>query len=228
MESVSGHRPTTLVVGPWLEFLSVARTLSRRGEQVALMSRSEIRLQQLRTQMEGEGIPCQSFAADVTEPDSVLKAFTKLSQWSPRLDRLIYNKAAVSSEQAVQLTESELHRVMGVNLFGFVNCFQFAHPMLKRNGGGTAIIVTGGPTVPPAQSGVAQEVSRAALRIYAAALRKELLRENIFICELFLGRVSEREGARDLRPEEIAAGLLHVVDHRPDRYVLGRLSAVAE
>ena len=228
MESVSGHRPTTLMVGPSLEFLGLARTLSRRGEQVALMSRSEIRLQQLRTEMEGEGVPCQIFPADVTEPDSVLSGFTRFSHWSPRLDRLIYNKAAVSSEQAVQLTESELHRVMSVNLFGFVNCFQLAHPMLKRGGGGTAIIVTGAPTLPPTESGVAQEVSRAALQIYAAALRRELLPENIFICELLLGRVREPEGVRDLRPEEITAGLLHVVDHRPDRYLVGQMSDIVE
>ena len=228
MESLSGHRPTTLMVGPSLELLELARVLGRRGEQVALMARSEIRLQQLRTQLEGEGVPCQIFAADVTEPDSVLQAFTKLSRWSPRLDRLIYNKGAVSSEQAVQLTESEMHRVMSVNLFGFVNCFQLAHPMLKRTGGGTAVIVAGGQRSQPPESGVASEVSRAALQIYASALRREVAAENISVCELFLGRVRDRENVRELLPEEIVAGLLHIVDHRPDRYVVGRLSGVEE
>jgi short-subunit dehydrogenase len=224
MESVSGYRPTTLLVGASLEFLGLARVLGRRGEQVALMARSEVRLQQLRTQMEGEGIPCRIFPVDVTEPDAVLGAFREVSQWSRRLDRLIYSKGAVSSEQAIQLTEPELHRVMSVNLFGFVNCFQFARPMLKRSGGGTVVIIVAGPPQPEAESGVAQQVSRAALQIYAAALRREVSRENIFVCELTLGRVREGENVRDLEPEEIAAGLLHVVDHRPDRYVVGSTS----
>lgn len=221
MESLKNYPPTTLIVGPSLELLETARILCRRGEQIALLARSDVRLEQLRAQFTGEGLSCATFRADVTEPGETLTAFAALAKWSPRLDRLIYNRRVVSSEQLVQVPESEMNRVMGVNLFGFVNCFQLTHPMFKRLGGGTAIIVSDNRLRGPEETGVAYEASHAALQIYLAALRREVAPEHIHICELAIGIIREHDVLRDPNDAEVVTAIGHVIDHHPDRFSVG-------
>lgn len=221
MESLSDIPPTNLIIGPSLELLHVAKVLGQRGERIALMSRTEIRLNQFRTELAEAGLDCAVFPVDVTDPGAVLTAFTSFSHFSPRLDRMIYNIGVISSEQSVQIPESELHHVMSVNLFGFVNCFQLAQPMFKRGSKGTAIVVSGKPTMENLHVGVSHSVSRAARHIYISALRREVAPDNIRICELLLGMMSEGGMRRELTEKEIISGILHVIDHAVDRYDIG-------
>ena len=176
---------------------------------------------QLRTQFTGEGLSCETFRADVTDPGEALSALTSLSKWSPRLDRLIYNRRVVSSKQSVQVPESEMNRIMGVNLFGFVNCFQLVHPMFKRLGGGTAIIVSDNRLRGPEETEVAYEASHAALQIYLAALRREVAPDHVHICELVIGIIRQHDVLRDPNDAEVVTAIGHVIDHHPDRFSVG-------
>lgn len=221
MESLENYPPTTLIVGPSLELLDAARILCRRGEQVALMSRSDVRLEQLQTQFSGESLSCATFRADVTEPGETLTALAAMAKWSPRLDRLIYNRRVVSSEQATQVPESEMNRVMGANLFGFVNCFQLAQPMFKRLGGGTAIIISDSRLRGPEETGVAYDASQSALQIYLAALRREVAPDQIHICELVIGTIREHDVLRNPNDAEVVNAICHVIDQHPDRFSIG-------
>jgi short-subunit dehydrogenase len=203
---------TTLIAGVTAELMEVAQELGRRGERIALLSHTEPRLRQFQTRLLEQQIECEVFAADVTDPTAVLKAFKALGQWSVRLDRLIYNVSMASSEAATELTESTFHRVMSTNFLGFVNCFQLALPMFKRTGSGHVIAIPGGVAPPTDEEGVAFAASKASLQIYLAALRRELSTENIFVTELRL---------RTHNRVEILAGFTHILDHRPSRFSLG-------
>lgn len=223
MEPLDNIPPTTLIVGPSLELLESARMLCRRGEQIALISRSDVRLEQLQSQFAGEGLFCKTFRADVTEPGEALTAFASMAKWSPRLDRLFYNRRVVSSEQATQVPESEMNRIMGANLFGFVNCFQLAQPMFKRLGGGIAIILSDNRLRGPHEAGVAYEASNAALQIYLAALRREVAAEHIHICDLTIGIIRENDVLRTPNDEEVVKAIGYVMEHKPDRFFVGEL-----
>jgi short-subunit dehydrogenase len=203
---------TTLFAGVSAELMEVAQVLGRSGERIALLSHTEPRLRQFQTRLLVEGIDCEVFAADVTDPTAVLKAFKMLGQWSVRLDRFIYNVSMASSEPATELTEFTFHRVMSTNFLGFVNCFQLALPMFKRTGGGHVVAIPGGIAPPADGEGVAYAASKASMQIYLSALRRELAGENIFFSELHL-RTHDRP--------EILAGFTHVLDHRPSRFSLG-------
>jgi short-subunit dehydrogenase len=112
MESLSKHAPATLIVGVSGDLLEVARELGRQGERVGLLSRNAQLLYRYKERLEGWGVKCEAFVADVTESQGVLNAMMSFSAWSPRLDRLIYNVGVLSTENAATVTESELSRVM--------------------------------------------------------------------------------------------------------------------
>ncbi len=225
MESLASHKPTTLIVGVSGDLLDVAREMGREGERVALMSRNADLLIRYKEKLEGWGVECEMFVADVTDSQSVLNAMMKFSAWSPRVDRLIYNVGVLSTESAATMTESELSRVMGANFFGFVNCFQLIQPMFQRLGSGHAIVLSSASAISPDDQPVAYAASKASLKIFLTALRKEIVGKKIAVTEVFLGQMPTSSGLRDLTCEEIVAGLRSALHTRPDRVLIGNDTA---
>jgi NAD(P)-dependent dehydrogenase (short-subunit alcohol dehydrogenase family) len=161
--------------------------------------------------------------ASVTDGKQVIKAFEKIVDWSPRLDCLIYN-VGIEPDAAVKevFSGAELVRVMGLNFYGFINCFSLAHPMFKRLGRGHAVVVCGTAALSLENQPAAYAASRAALQIYLRALRRELTGTQVVTTELYLGRTQTVRGPRRLSRREIVSGALQVLRSRPAKYVIGK------
>jgi short-subunit dehydrogenase len=211
---------TTLIIGASPDLVEMASVLGREGERIALISRNETRLLQYRERLKGRRIDAQYFVCDVTDSTTVQQAFEALAKWTTHMQRMIYNVGIVSHENAATVTSLGIHKVMSPNFFGFVNCFQFALHMFRRSGRGHAVALSSAHALEDDQA-VAYAASKAALRIYAAALRKELSGEKVRISEVYLGQVRESGGWRDLVCEEIVSGMLEVLAAQPDRFVIG-------
>ncbi len=222
LEYLERHAPATLIVGVSGDLLEVARALGRNGEKIGLLSRNAHLLNRYKERLEEFGVDCQAFVADVTESHGVLNAIMKFSDWSPRVDRMIYNVGVLSTERAERVTEGELARVMGANFFGFVNCFQLVQPMFQRLGHGHVVAMSSAAAMNPDEQPVAYAASKASLRIFLKALRRELAGKNITLTELFLGQVRVGEEGRDLTCEEIVEGLMRVLVDKPDEFLVGQ------
>ena len=208
------------MVGASPDLVELGMILGRTGERIGLMARTESRLRQFKQRLSDHNVDCESFVTDVTESGSVLIGFQRFSEWSRRLDRLIYNVGMVSRESAVELTAPELHRVMSTNFFGFVNCLQLAMPMFKRTGRGHVITISSVHALDGEQP-VAYAASKASLRIYTDALRRELSDVSIKISEVYLGQMRHGGEWRDLTCEEIVAALDDVIVNQPERSFAG-------
>lgn len=211
---------TTLIVGASPDLVEMAKLLGRDGEQIGLVSRTENKLQQYKERLASRGISAEYFVGDVTETSSVQEAFARVAAWSPQIDRMIYNVGIVSHETASTITSRGIHKVMSPNFFGFVNCFQLCLPMFRRSGNGHAVTISSVHALDEIQP-VAYAASKAALRIYIAALRRELNRDRVQISEVYLGQKQEANGWRDLVCEEIIQGLMRVISERPERFLIG-------
>jgi len=222
LESLERYAPATLIVGVSGDLLEVGRALGRNGEKIGLLSRNAQLLNRYKERLEEFGVECQAFVADVTESHGVLNAIMKFSEWSPRVDRMIYNVGVLSTERAEKVTEGELARVMGANFFGFVNCFQLIQPMFQRLGHGHAVVMSSAAAMNPDGQPVAYAASKASLRIFLKALRRELAGKHITLTELFLGQVKIGEEGRDLTCEEIVDGLMRVLVDKPDEFLVGQ------
>jgi short-subunit dehydrogenase len=213
---------TTLLIGISPELAEAGRILGETGERIGLMSRDAARLEEYLRWYRDHGVDSAHFPVDVTEPESVLSAFTAVAHWSHRIDRLIYNVNVASSEAAVNLTPSELHRVMQSNFFGFVNCLQLAIPVFRHYQGGTALIISAQAHLPTEEDfGVANSASRSSLQIYNNALRKELAGTNVSVCELAVGWKSDGTGWCPLDTADVADGILYCLRERPHRHQIG-------
>lgn len=222
VESLEKEAAATLIVGVSGDLIEVARALGRNGEKIGLVSKNSDLLYRYKDRLEEYGVGCSAYVADVTDSQSVLNMLTKFSAWSPRLDRLIYNVGVMSNERAGQVSEGELATAMSANFYGFVNCFQLVQTMFSRLGRGHAVVMSSAAALSPDEHPVANSTSKASLRIFIKALRKELDSKEIIISEVFLGSMRTSAGQRELTCEEIVHGLMHVLREQPDEYLIGQ------
>lgn len=212
---------TTLIAGVSPVMLDMAHKLTLQGERVVFFFRSKEKLQELIAKVTGPKDLVLPLVASVTDGKAVIKAYEKLIKWTRRLDCLIYNVGIEPSEATQAFSGAEFVRVIGLNFYGFVNCFSLALPLFKRVGRGHAIAVCGPAALSLESQPAAYAASRAALQIYVRTLRRELSGNDIAITELYLGRVPMARGTRKPREREVVEGILQVLRSRPAKHVIG-------
>ena len=111
---------------------AVARTLAEAGARVTLMSRSETALQELASQLPH----AQAVPLDVTDPDSVTRAFEHATSTFGPTDILVNNAGIARSTPFIKTTLAELEQLLAVNVAGVLLCTQAVLPdMLERAAG---------------------------------------------------------------------------------------------
>jgi NAD(P)-dependent dehydrogenase (short-subunit alcohol dehydrogenase family) len=174
------------------------------GSRLALGARRLDRLQALRAtfQLPGEHLPV---VLDVTDPDSVARAFREVEAKFGKLDAIVAN-AGVGGWFAVHATpEPEMRRIFETNVYGVVRCVREAVPLLEKAGGGRILLVSsvvGRRGVPG--MGI-YSASKFALHGLADAMRIELAERNIAVSTICPGLTNTEffdvgSGAKGERP----------------------------
>ncbi len=74
------------------------------------------------------------YPCDVADPEQVQHAFSQIQKKFPRIDVLI-NNAGFGLSGAVELTsDTDISRLLDVNLLGVINCFKAALPLMVKGG----------------------------------------------------------------------------------------------
>lgn len=111
---------------------AIARTLGHHGARVVICDLessggAEIAL----TLNQAEGVDARFVSADISEPESVARAFAGID----RLDVLVNCAGIREIARAEDLSPAEWERVVSVNLNGTFYCVHQAIPLMKENGG---------------------------------------------------------------------------------------------
>jgi len=112
---------------------AIATALSREGAGVALIGRDAARLERQAAELSADALVAP---ADITDPESVHKAFAKIRERFPRIDILV-NNAGQAESAPFSRTDVELwNRMLAVNLTGTYLCTREVLPaMLKQDYG---------------------------------------------------------------------------------------------
>lgn len=122
----------------------IGKELCRRfglsGANVCISDKDEKGVNELSDVLKAEGIECLGLTLDVVDEKACEMVMEKAVKYYGRIDILI-NNAGITHRSSFYETEVEVYkRVMGVNLFGSINCTKAALDELIRNRG--QIIVT--------------------------------------------------------------------------------------
>lgn len=104
---------------------SAVRAFVEAGARVAAMDIASV----------PERESCRAYTCDVSKREDVETAFAQAADWLGGLDALVHAAGIQQYKPAETLTDADLQRIIGVNLFGTIYTNQAAFPFLKENGG---------------------------------------------------------------------------------------------
>jgi NAD(P)-dependent dehydrogenase (short-subunit alcohol dehydrogenase family) len=118
-----------------------ARLFAREGARTVVAARRRAESEKIVAEIEAAGGKALFVQCDVTEPESVEKAFAAAYETFGRLD-VLFNNAGGSSAADGPLTETPLEefwRSIKLDLFGTWLCSRAAIPLMQKSGGGSIV-----------------------------------------------------------------------------------------
>ena len=201
---------------------ALARLLSDRGDELWLLARSSERAAELAAACPG----ASPLVADLGDPAGLESALG--SSLPDRLDSLVHVAGAVDLGPVADQPLDLVHRQIEVNLVAPMVLTRLLLPALRARRGLVVVVnSTAGLTANADWSAYA--ASKAGARAFADSLRAEEAGHGVRVTSVFPSRtatpmqakVHEQEGkeydpSRFLRPDTVAASILHVLDLPPD------------
>lgn len=186
---------------------AIAKAFAEESYDLALLSRSRDNLERIREELRPEGSTFRTFTVEVTDADSVTRAFDAVEREMGVPDVLIYNVAVLVKTPPSELTVRELLETLPQNLFGAMECVRRVLPSMRKRKSGTIIFTGGGFGIVPSTLSASHSIGKAALRNYARNLHQELADEGIHAAMVTITRPVVPKSEYD--PDEIAR---HYVD----------------
>ena len=202
--------PTIAIVGagPGLG-LSIAKQFGRNGFQVALISRTLSKLDDLAAQRGQLGIDATGFAADVMDPASLIDAFARITARYGAVDVLEYSPAphtpvpGVELADALAVTLENVQPQIDYYLYGAITAVRQVLPAMLARGTGTLLFTTGASSVEPNPKLSNVGIATAGLRNWVLALHPALAELGIYVAHVPLA-VWIGRGGPETQPDAIA------------------------
>ncbi|PSK93602.1 short subunit dehydrogenase [Murinocardiopsis flavida] len=206
--------PTIAIVGagPGMG-LAIARTFGRNGFDVALIARTQEKLDTLAGRLGDEGITAEAFTADIMDRPSLNAALEAAKERFGGIDVLEYSPAphspvpgftmAAPSEATVENLQPQIE----YTLYGAVAAARAVLPAMRAAGAGTLLFTTGGGSVDPVPMMGNVNAAGGALRNWVLNLGKELAGSGVHAAHVainvWIGEGGP-EGIPTATPEQIA------------------------
>lgn len=171
--------PTIAIVGagPGLG-LSIAKVFGRNGFSVALVSRTQDKLDRLAAELAESGVDAAGFAADIMDRPSLAAAFTRIKERFGDIDVLEYSPAphnpvpGITMTAALDATVDNIQPQLDYYLYGALTAAQQVLPDMIKRDTGTLLFTTGGSSMDP----LAAPPEFGTIAIAGAALRAWVLK----------------------------------------------------
>jgi len=167
--------------------LHMSEALLEAGASVALVARSA---EALRQEAERLGPLALAVPCDISDPDSVRRAFATTVEAFGGLDILVNNATLNYAHTVEQITDEELRAEVGVNIIGAIQCMRDAVPLMRARGGGDIINVSSESITRPFPFLSLYAACKAAIENLTVGMREEVRAENIRVTTLRSGAVA--------------------------------------
>ncbi len=215
---------------------AVARLAAARGANVVVSARGYDGLDGCLRELQGVGAQAHAVQADVAVLDDVHRLIEEAVDRFGRIDTFCSNAMVTVYREARELEPEELRRVIDVNFFGGVNCYQAALPRLAETEG-TFLQVASALSYRGIPLQAAYCSSKAALRTYFETARVEHRKHGIpvDVCVVLPGAINtpQFDMARQYvgyqpmpvppiyQPEPFAEAVVHCFEHPVRELPLG-------
>jgi 3-oxoacyl-[acyl-carrier protein] reductase len=224
---------TTLVTGATQGIgRAICLTLADAGYRVGLCARTPGDVDAFVAELRGRGATAAGLAADVADASQVEAMVHHIEQTLGPVDVLVNNAGIARLAPFAELTLDDWDRTMATNLRGLFLVTRTVLPGMRERGRGTIINMASLAGRNGFVGGAAYSASKHAVLGFSRSLMLELRKEGIRVAAICPGSVAtplmeqqqmlDRDPERILRPEDVAASVLHVLS-LPERALVSEL-----
>lgn len=170
--------------------LAVARRFGREGFSVALISRSQDRLDALATTLSSEGITAKGYVANVRDPAPLTAALVTADEELGRVEVLQWSPLPAKEfmRPVLETVAADLVGPVEFSIYGPATAAHQVIPGMRAIGRGTIILINGASAVRPGATVTGTSVAFAGESAYGQLLHDALAPENIHVAQLVIPR----------------------------------------
>lgn len=181
--------PTIAIIGagPGLG-AAVARRFGAEGFSIALISRDQVKLDALATQIRDGGGTARGYSADVLDPTSLESALARAAAELGPIDVLQYSPLPSRDylKPVLEITPELALEALRFSALGLIHAVRSVLPQMRKAGSGSIILINGGTSV-KARSGFAgTSIAFPAESAYGEMLHEALKDEGIGVFQLVI------------------------------------------
>lgn len=202
--------------GPGLG-IEIARVFGAKGFTVALIARNATKLDLLVTQLKDEGIEAAGFPADISQPDTIARAFAQIKERFGRVDVLEFSAAdrALGVTSVLDIDRETLTPQLEFYLHGGIYAIKQVIPDMIAAGSGTILVTNGAGAIDPVPFLADVNIAAAGLRNWTLNLHKELGQHGIYVAHVAISAWIG-SGRPDAEPSAIAAAYTELYETRTE------------
>ncbi|WNV73854.1 SDR family oxidoreductase [Geodermatophilus sp. DSM 44513] len=167
---------------------AVARRFGREGFDVALLSRSQERVDALAGDLGAEGLTARGFAADVRDRGALSTALDRVAETLGPVEVLQYSPipSPGSLRPVLDTTPEDLAAALEFSVHGPVTAVTRVLPGMRALGRGTVLLVNGGSAARPNPRVAGTSIAFAGESAYGQLLHEALAAEGVHVGQLVI------------------------------------------
>ena len=200
---------------------ATALALGRAGYRVGICSRTIEKVEATLAELRAQGVTAAGAAADVADPDQVRHLVDQVRRTLGEIDVLVNNAGVLIARPIEELTLEDWDVTMATNLRGLYLTTRLVLPGMRTRRQGTIVNVASLAGRNGFVGGSAYSASKHAVLGFSRSLMLEVRKDNVRVIAICPGSVAtgmlrnqamlKPDHERILRPEDVAASILHVL-----------------
>ncbi|MEM6843996.1 MAG: SDR family NAD(P)-dependent oxidoreductase [Bacteroidota bacterium] len=174
--------------------LALARQFGKNNFTVAMLARSENKLEDFQKQLAGERVESYYYFADAADAESIQTGLRYVQGSLGDTDVLIYNAAAIGKTNLSEVPSDKLIDDFRVNIVGAIVATQGVLPAMEAKKEGKIFFTGGGLAIQPDSRYGSLGIGKAGLRNAAHSLHQELRAKGIHVATVTIqGFIQEED-----------------------------------
>jgi 3-oxoacyl-[acyl-carrier protein] reductase len=200
---------------------ATALALGRAGYRVGICSRTTEKVEATLAELRAQGVTAAGAAADVADPDQVRHLVDQVRGTLGEIDVLVNNAGVLIARPIEELTLEDWDLTMATNLRSLYLTTRLVLPGMRTRRQGTIVNVASLAGRNGFVGGSAYSASKHAVLGFSRSLMLEVRKDNVRVIAICPGSVAtgmlrdqamlKPDHERILRPDDVAASILHVL-----------------
>ena len=206
----------TLVIigaGPGLGF-SLAKTFGRHGFRIAMVSRTQEKLDQYAVELSKLGVEAKGFAADITNKTELTRAFQQIRNLYGTIDVVEFSPHSgnASMTSVLDTTEESVVKLFNNVVVGAINTANLVIPDMIERGEGALLFTSDLSAMSPSPMFGNSGIVMSGLRNYILNLHNRLQPDGVFVGHLSISPLIKRGTGFD--PDQVAEAWYQLYEQR--------------